>query len=802
MGLLFRRVARIALLGVVFIFHDVAPADGAADLATLEGRRAACLESILERALPQGSQPQTWVDTERWCVAHAALHVGRRLDEANRYLTEVKWVALSYGLIADTDVQVTDLLRTWFELKDSNLLAEPARARLKMLFAEWATPNQDRNREARTRYEWPHEYTENHSFSIVTASYLIDTALGRERAASRDLVMRFLDDRAKWGWAEFYSTRYGMVTAKTLVLLIDFAPDNVVRETAKLLMDLFAIDFAGQGLPTWRGLPANRGAAHETSNAQNAIFNLTRFWFGDPREPGKIQADPMLAHFLTSRYRPPAAAVSILNRRGQRAAFFGTQTVTTGPNRQRVPIAIWSTPVATLAAAQGFGSFYEGTYVSISFASGPQNLITARYGREYNNLQYRNVLATFGQVRWNGELKTERKGALTLGTDGQAWIGQIDLDAECHVLLLGTVEDYHDQPAFERAMVALGAKREGSVVRWTAPDGKKIEMINRVTGGVWQFEQALADGIPVRIDPNLLFDSPYLRSVRGSRVFETWVDGLLSIYSLATGEAPTVTTRKAKCLSPLPADEIGGFLPGLRLMYIPSGDFPMGAELTEGRANERPMRWVTLDGFYLSKYETTLGQWKLFLNDQPAEKQPEWYWTEWGRDFRPADKADLFPVTYVTWAQANAFCGWLSRKSGHRYRLPTEAEWEKAAKGYAHRPYPWGDRYDGTQSGSRNETYLPVGDKPLDRSVFGVMDMAGNAWEWCADWYTADAYATGVDMNPQGPKAGVLRVVRSTGWNFDPDTFRITYRTAYVPAERSVHIGFRVVREVGTGEWQ
>ena len=106
---------------------------------------------------------------------------------------------------------------------------------------------------------------------------------------------------------------------------------------------------------------------------------------------------------------------------------------------------------------------------------------------------------------------------------------------------------------------------------------------------------------------------------------------------------------------------------------------------------------------------------------------------------------------------------------------------------------PWGDSYDGTQSGTSNGEYAPAGEHPLDVSPFGIRGLAGNAWEWCADWYAADAYAAMSENNPTGPPQGTTRVLRGCGWNFDPDTFRCSYRTALPPGERSVHIGFRIV---------
>ena len=216
----------------------------------------------------------------------------------------------------------------------------------------------------------------------------------------------------------------------------------------------------------------------------------------------------------------------------------------------------------------------------------------------------------------------------------------------------------------------------------------------------------------------------------------------------------------------------------------------MGSPLTEGRENERPQRWVHVDGFYLAKTEVTAGQYRAYLAaNRKAAQPPEWYWKE-------RAKTDDYPMAWVNWSEANAFCQWLSRQDGGSYRLPTEAEWEKAAKGFSHRAYPWGEEYDGTQSGTRNGTYAPVGSKETDVSPFGALDMAGNLWEWCADWFGAKYYEAAPVRSPKGPDSGEFRSLRGCGWNFDPDTFRCSYRTRFSPQERSLHIGFRVVREL------
>ena len=758
-----------------------------ADEAVHASQYETSLAVFARRELRQGPpSPQGWVDTERWCVAHACLATNTRLDEANRYLSEIVPTNIFNGLIADTDVQVTDLLRSYLQFKDSRL-TPAAKANLKKFFTEWRVPNNDRNRRADSEYEWPCEYTENHSLNILVGAYLIDTALGRDRTAHRILLQRFLFDRAKWGWSEFHSPNYGMVTAKALTCLYDFAPDKSISEAARMTLDLLAIEYANQCVGQWRGIPFVRGAGRETSNS-SSFLELARFWFS-PADKQTEGGDSFLPHLLTSRYQPPAVACQIMNQPEKRGQYLMHSTVTHGPARLRIPIEIWVSPFATMASAQGSGSYYNGCYWSISFASALDNVITGNYASDHNILQCDNVLATFGSVTWHGALKPVKTGNITIGGDEKTWAGQIDLDDEAHVIMLSPRTTAHATPeAFRAALTALKAEFKDGTLTWTMPDGRAIKMVNERDGRRWRVVQAFESGKVIRLDRNLLYGSPIMQSVRGSAVIEVSWEGKRSTYDFRDMENPRVTAEKDANLSALPSDETDGPL-GMKLLYIGAGDFVMGSGPGEGRKNERPQRWVELPGYYISQTEVTYGQWKQYLAENPsASKPPEWFAENWG-------KTDEYPMTYVTWNEANEFCNWLTKKSGKRFSLPTEAQWEKAAKGYGHRVYPWGDTYDATQSGTPNTTYAPVANNLKDMSPFGVLDMAGNAFEWCADWYDAEAYSKSPDINPAGPAQGTERVLRGCGWNFDPDTFRCSYRSRFAPDDHGVNIGFRVVRE-------
>lgn len=757
-----------------------------ADDAAITGRRGPALVEFAKRELKQGPpNPQGWVDSERWCVAHAALATNNRLDEANKYFAEIVPVSASDGLIADTDIQVTDLLRSYLEFKDTRLNAA-AKANLEKYFAQWRVPNDDRNRRADVEYEWPGEYTENHSLNILVGAYLIDVALKRDTSARKALLEKFLHDRARWGWSEFHSPNYGVVTAKALTCLSDLAPDKSVADAARMVLDLICIEYGSQCVGNWRGIPFARGAGRETSNS-SSFLELARYWFapaGKPMEGG----DSFLPHLLTSKYRPPVIAEQLMNQTEKRGTYTMHGTVTHGPARQRIPIEIWVSPSATMASAQGFGSYYNGCYWSISFASAAGNVVTGNYGGCRNILQRDNVMATFGTVTWHGALKPVKSENLTIGGDEKMWVGQIDLPDDAHVLMVAPKAAHATADAFKAALTKLGADFKDGTLTWTMPDGRAVKMVNEREGKRWRMTQAYDAGKLVRLDTNLLYGAPHLQSVRGSAAIEVAWGGKRWTYDFRDLQNPRVVEEKTPALTALPVNEIDGPL-GLKLIHIGSGDFVMGSGAGEGRQNERPQRWVEIDAYYISQTEVTYGMWKQYLNDNPtAPKPPDFFAKNWG-------KSDDYPMSCVSWDEAKAFCDWLSKKSGKKFSLPTEAQWEKASKGYEHRVYPWGDSYDASQSGTPNTTYAPVAKKPTDMSVFGVLDMSGNVYEWCADWYDAQAYSKTPDVNPTGPKEGKERVVRGCGWNFDPDTFRCSYRSRYAPTERAINIGFRVVCE-------
>jgi sulfatase modifying factor 1 len=258
------------------------------------------------------------------------------------------------------------------------------------------------------------------------------------------------------------------------------------------------------------------------------------------------------------------------------------------------------------------------------------------------------------------------------------------------------------------------------------------------------------------------------------------------------------------------------------LMLVPAGAFRMGDNFGDGMPRERPAHVVELDAFYIAKYEVTNAQWRKFRDDpgyddpkywpdgRPVPKDQIPYWTMANNHGGGTPGSDDYPVIGVNWDAATAYCNWVSAKTGRKYRLPTEAEWEKAARGTDQRRYPWGNEIDkayanfvGTQS---FDTVRPVGffDGSLrgdlqtksGASPYGAHDMAGNLMEWVQDWYSRDYYSVSPRKNPKGPEKGAYRVVRGGSFFVDPVNLRTYARSAAWPSFKAHRmIGFRVARE-------
>ncbi|MFA6107956.1 MAG: SUMF1/EgtB/PvdO family nonheme iron enzyme [Candidatus Latescibacterota bacterium] len=230
----------------------------------------------------------------------------------------------------------------------------------------------------------------------------------------------------------------------------------------------------------------------------------------------------------------------------------------------------------------------------------------------------------------------------------------------------------------------------------------------------------------------------------------------------------------------------GGFVEQEGMTEVPTGAFTMGS--TQGATDERPTHRVELSAFWIDQREVTAGEYQACVDAGACGQAGRAANCNAGR----ADRAD-HPANCVTWTQTADYCSWAGK------RLPTEAEWEMAARGLDNRRFPWGDEYPGptrmNYAGNVGST-TPVGSYPEDVSFYGLLDMGGNVHEWTADWYAADYYATGPTTAPTGPTAGTLRVGRGASWRIGVplEALTATVRLALTPATSDNTIGFRCAR--------
>ena len=221
------------------------------------------------------------------------------------------------------------------------------------------------------------------------------------------------------------------------------------------------------------------------------------------------------------------------------------------------------------------------------------------------------------------------------------------------------------------------------------------------------------------------------------------------------------------------------------MIKVKGGTFKMGSDDSESDSDERPIHSVTLDDYYIGKTEVTQGLWEAVMGTNPSY-------------FKGSNK----PVECVSWDDCQEFIAKLNDLTGLEFRLPTEAEWEYAARGgnksqgykYAGSntidEVAWySDNAEDVGESSRDYGTHPVGTKAPNE--LGLYDMSGNVWEWCSDW--RGKYSSSAQSNPTGPKSGSNRVERGAGWDNDARRCRVTYRGYYSPDASSNHLGFRLV---------
>lgn len=269
-------------------------------------------------------------------------------------------------------------------------------------------------------------------------------------------------------------------------------------------------------------------------------------------------------------------------------------------------------------------------------------------------------------------------------------------------------------------------------------------------------------------------------------------------------EEQTKTKEEKKLTFPPPLPEA--------MIKIPAGEFIMGTSEAEAKAalklclkkfpncqwgwykNETPEHKVYLDGYSMDKYEVTNAQYRECVLARKCKNLHDAKWLD-------NPKYNNYPVVSVDWAMAHAYCKWKGR------RLPTEAEWEKAARGEKGRAYPWGAVWDDTKNNNGNYSgplkpqmliypegrgTLPAGSFKNVKSPYGLYDTAGNVWEWVSDWYDENAYKHSPAKNPEGPEKGEFKVLRGGSWRYQfPVYFRSDYRSWDAPSVIINNYGFR-----------
>jgi serine/threonine-protein kinase len=270
---------------------------------------------------------------------------------------------------------------------------------------------------------------------------------------------------------------------------------------------------------------------------------------------------------------------------------------------------------------------------------------------------------------------------------------------------------------------------------------------------------------------------------------------------------------------------------GAQMVVIPAGPFAMGSsaeDIARGVAecrkrakpeneprceawfrSEGPQHQVFLDAFAIDRYEVTNAQFARFAATGyrttaeadgsgwvRREKGGVWAWEDvkgatWRTPGGPGTSAPAdHPVVQVSWHDATAYCAWAGG------RLPTEAEWEKAGRGSDGRRYPWGNEWTPARAKARHagKGTVAVGSHPAGVSPYGVHDMAGNVWEWTADWYAPGYYALSPQRGPTGPPTGEQRVLRGGSWINEHFFLVLTHRIEGKPGARANNVGFRCVR--------
>jgi formylglycine-generating enzyme required for sulfatase activity len=259
------------------------------------------------------------------------------------------------------------------------------------------------------------------------------------------------------------------------------------------------------------------------------------------------------------------------------------------------------------------------------------------------------------------------------------------------------------------------------------------------------------------------------------------------------------------------------------MVYVKGGCFQMGDIFRDVPSSEKPVHEVCVDDFYMGKYEVTVGEFRTFVQESGYETEADWQdgchvWIGNGKEVKKMNynwnntgfpQTENNPVVCVSWNDANEYIKWLNEKEDRDYRLPTEAEWEYAARsrGKEHQ-YSWGKGFPSGNIADESARKVltgvdiwkgyddgysytaPVGS--FEPNELGVYDMSGNVYEWVGDWQTYRYYEKSPRFNPKSPEKGQNKILRGGAWDLEPETARTTSRYWNVAGAKAVCMGFRL----------
>lgn len=261
--------------------------------------------------------------------------------------------------------------------------------------------------------------------------------------------------------------------------------------------------------------------------------------------------------------------------------------------------------------------------------------------------------------------------------------------------------------------------------------------------------------------------------------------------STRTPEVATQTPEPTLQPTAVPITEITDDF-GVPMMFVPEGEFTMGVEPPPtGGPYDNTLHMVYLDSYYIDKYEVTNAYYAVCVSAGVCDL-PYRFYSKTHENYYRNSEFDDYPVIALDYEKAKVYCIWRDAQ------LPTEAQWEKAARGIDERNYPWGNRNsDNTLANfdSINGDTMPVGSYPMGASPYGVMDMAGNVWEWVADNYSIDYYQNSPYNNPAAPSTGINPVVRGGAWDTYWNQIQV-YERWINPVGLFYTVGFRCAKNI------